>query len=79
MTGIAYDRAQVMVRLDDNWGAFFNPPPQQESKIAALDISSAMISAAAVSNAIAHSNSVESAEFLDPNWKTSDAIHLPAG
>lgn len=49
VTGIAYDSSQVTGgKLDDSWGVFFNPPAELEGKIAALDMSSEMIVAAAL-------------------------------
>ncbi|THD80836.1 extracellular solute-binding protein [Aliigemmobacter aestuarii] len=49
VTGIAYDSAQVTGgELEQSWGVFFEPPPELEGKIAALDIGSEMIVAAAL-------------------------------
>jgi spermidine/putrescine transport system substrate-binding protein len=49
VTGIAYDSAQVTDgKLDDSWGVFFEPPTELEGKIAALDIGSEVIQAAAL-------------------------------
>jgi len=46
-TGIAYDSAQVPGgKLDDSWKEFFEPRPELNGKIAALDIPSSMIVAA---------------------------------
>lgn len=48
VTGIAYDSSQVTGELDQSWGVFFEPPAELEGKIAALDIGSEMIVAAAL-------------------------------
>lgn len=43
-TGIAYDSAQVPgAELEQSWKVFFEPQPEMEGKIAALDISSELI------------------------------------
>ncbi len=48
-TGIAYDSAQVPGgELEQSWKVFFEPAPELEGKIAALDISSELILAASL-------------------------------
>ncbi len=49
VTGIAYDSGQVTGgELDQSWSVFFEPPAELEGKIAALDIGSEVILAAAI-------------------------------
>ncbi len=49
VTGIAYDSAQVPGgKLDGSWSVFFDPPKELDGKIAALDISSELITAASI-------------------------------
>lgn len=60
----------------DNFAVPANAPHPENARIF-INWMMAPENAAAVSNAIAYANAIESDEFLDPKWRAMDAINMP--